>query len=153
VYLLSALNFGFSFMSHIASYLVNIFELQSVAECCSVLQRVAECCRVLQCVAECGRVLQRIAVCRSVLQCVAVCCSANLCSRTCPTSSASYFNLLYTTICTQLCANTLQHNATHCNTLRHRILLNLLYIHNYAVATISRLLKIIGLFCRIESLL
>ena len=36
---------------------------------CSVLQRVAVCCSVLQCVAVCCCVLQCIAVCCSVLQC------------------------------------------------------------------------------------
>jgi len=138
VYLLSALNFGFSFMSHIASYLVNIFELQSVAECCSVLQRVAECCRVLQCVAECGRVLQRIAVCRSVLQCVAVCCSANLCLRTCPTSSASYSiycTQLYVHNYVQTHCNTMQHTATLCDTGSYSI---------YCIYTTMRWLRLVG---------
>jgi len=44
--------------------------------------------------------------------------------------------------------NTLQHTATHCNTLQHTPCTLSSW---YGVATISRLLKIIGLFCRISS--
>jgi len=43
----------------------------------------------------------------------------------------------------------LQHTATHCNTLQ----LLTSQKSDYGVPTISRLLKIIGLFCRISSLL
>jgi len=57
------------------------------------------------------------------------------------------------TACLDMC-NTLQHTATHCNTLqflsRH---VPDRQCQHYGVATISRLLKIIGLFCRILSLL
>ena len=54
------------------------------------------CCSVLQCVAVCCKVLQCVAVCCSVLQC-------------------GLF-VWYTPIGTQI---TLQHTATHCNTLQH----------------------------------
>ena len=53
--------------------------LQCFAVFGSVLQCVAACCSVLQCVAVCCSVLQCVAVCCSVLQCVAVRCSALQC--------------------------------------------------------------------------
>jgi len=47
---------------------------------------------------------------------------------------------------------TLHHTATHCNTLQHtatqQVLLPLGTKSSYGVVTISRLLKIIGLFCK-----
>ena len=56
--------------------------------------------------------------------------------------------------------NTLQHTATHCNTLQHTATYcNILPSipkqarEGYGVAIVSRLQKIIGLFCRISSLL
>jgi len=119
VYLLSVLNYEFSFMSHIVSNLVNIFELHSVAECCRALQSVAECYRVLQRVAACCRVWQSVAVCRSVSQCVAVCCSVLQCVAVRICVRAHVLHHQHPTQSTQLCANTLQHTATHCNTLPH----------------------------------
>jgi len=48
--------------------------------------------------------------------------------------------------------NTLQHTATHCNTLQYTATRREIYSANrYGVATISRLLKIICLLCRIWS--
>ena len=56
--------------------------------------------------------------------------------------------------------NTLQHTAAHCNTLQHTALLDFMCVRervlffvwrlptSNGVATISRLLKIIGLFCK-----
>jgi len=54
----------------------------------------------------------------------------------------------------------LYHNATHCNTLKHtttycntRVKVRILRTRYDEVSSFSRLLKIIGLFCRISSLL
>ena len=74
------------------------------ALCCSVLQRVAVGCSVLQCVA----------VCYSVLQCVAVCCSV-LQYVWSLTDISVFLCLQYEGYCHH--CNTLQHTATHCNTL------------------------------------
>jgi len=93
-----------------------------------VLQCVAVCCSVLQCVAVCCSVLQCVAVCCSALQCVAVCCS-DLGAR-----QASVFRV----ICI------LSMFVAHFDDLLCvSILCN----------TSGRLLKIIGLFCKISSLL
>ena len=59
--------------------------------------------------------LQCVAVCCSVLQCVAVCCSVLQCLALCPCcgtakSTARRESELF---------HTLQHTATHCNTLQH----------------------------------
>jgi len=67
-------------------------------------------------------VLQCVAVCCSVLRCVAVCCSAN--SR-----------------CTRK-----PHRLTVCCSAV--VAVTLVGINGYGVATIHRLLKIIGLFCK-----
>jgi len=95
--------------------------LQCAAVCCSVLQCAAACCSVLQCAAVCCSVLQCAAVCCSVLQCVAVCCSALQCG-------LDWFFFIY--ICSMTYShmsrdthcNSLQHTATHCNTLYSRVL-------------------------------
>jgi len=104
--------------------------LQCVAVCYSVLQCVAVYCSVLQCVAVCCSVLQCVAVCCSVLQCVAACCSVLQCVK---------------------CFQTLPQFIPQ----RHRRSYKTHESQNlwYGVATISRLLQIIGLFCRILSLL
>jgi len=118
-----------------------------IAVCCSVFQRVAACCSVLQ----------RVAVCCSLLQCVAVCCSV---LQRCASRSSPFLNLYFVfktgfySICsfcervwlqhtaTRIC-NTLQHAyATHCNT---HISITCTY---YGVASISRLLRMTGLFCK-----
>jgi len=84
----------------VAFQFAELYRLENISFCCSVLQCVAVCCSVLQCVtvccsgsaslfslpklfgskisvlvAECCSVLQRVVVCCSVLQCVAVCYS------------------------------------------------------------------------------
>ena len=114
--------------------------LQCVAVCCSVLQCVAVCCSVLQCVAVCCSVFLSLAlisvakelsvlwlaqcvVCCSVLQCVAVCCSVLR--------------------CVAVCCSVLQRE--------QRALCSLAHSCCYGVATMSRLHKITGLFCRISS--
>ena len=100
--------------------------LQCVAVCCSVLQCVAVCCSVLQCAAVCCSVLQCIAVGCSVLQCVAVCCSVLQCVAVC-------------------CR-------THMRTWKLSFHKRGLHSTQNRVATNSKLLKIMGLFCRISSL-
>ena len=81
---------------------------------------------VLQCVAVCCSVLQCVAVCCSVLQCVAVCCNVlqcvenMLCLYRAPTRRAPSTRVLK--VCDQK--------------------------YPYGVASSSRLLKIIGLFCK-----
>ena len=76
--------------------------------------RVAVCCSVLQCVAACCSVLQCVAVCCSVLQCVAV---ILVCHHYHPHKSTT-IGVWYTPhkACNTHC-NTMQHTATHCNTL------------------------------------
>jgi len=90
------------------------------------------CCSVLQCVAVCCSVMQCVPVCCSVLQCVAVWCSV--------------FQ------CVAVCCSVLQ-----CVAVRYFMILevqmHLDYVHANTVCTIRRLLKVIGLFCRISSLL
>jgi len=55
------------------------FMLKCVAVCCSVLQCAAQCCNVLQCVAVCCSASLGVAkvylFCTGVLQCTAVCCN------------------------------------------------------------------------------
>ena len=93
----------------------------------SVLQCVAVCCGVLQCVAVCCSVLQCVAVCCSVLQCVAVCLHE-----------------------TGLQRERKREKERERKTERHNNILVPSYIkHGYGVGTISRLLEIISLFCRI----
>jgi len=98
----------------------------------SVLQCAAVCCSVLQCVAvwlidtndriEWSRfVLQRVAVCCSVLQCAAVCCSM-----------------------------TRRHERYDCVMLIcvYESFLSVSMSCDYGVATISKLLQIVNLFCK-----
>jgi len=92
--------------------------LQCVVVCCSVLSCVVLCCSVLQGIAVCCRILQCVAACYCVLQCVAVCCSVSQCVAV-----------------VALCCSVLQ-----CVALTSPA--------TYGVATISRLLKVIGLFCK-----
>jgi len=93
---------------------------QCVAVYCNALQYVVVWCSVLQCVA----------VCCSVLQCVAVCCSAfhtwetslwaSKCMSECVTSlqhTATHCNTLHSN-CMSECVTSLQHAATHCNALQ-----------------------------------
>jgi len=132
--------------------------LQCAAVCCSVLQCVAVrcsvCCSVLQCFAVCCSVLQCLAVCCSVLQCVAVCCSVLQCVTVCCSGLQ----------CAAMCCSVHTRTHTHTHTPIHTytktcsraiccVRGSLCEVLRYGVATISRHLKIIGLFCRISSLL
>jgi len=111
---------------------------------CSVLQCVAVYCSVLQCVAVRCSVLQCVAVCCSVLQCVTVClksrynkhttCVGCMCART-PHAKTTILQCV--AVCgvarVAVCCSvfpikihymlylrtTLQHTATHCNTMQH----------------------------------
>jgi len=109
-----------------------VFTLNRDKVYCSVLQCDAVWCNMLQCVAACCSVLQRVAACRSVLQCAAVCCSAG--SSLCAAASCLCRPLLTTvtendgplqqtaTHSATHCNNSLlQHTATYCNTLQHRL--------------------------------
>jgi len=92
--------------------------------CCSVLECAALHCRVLQSVAQ--RKSPRhsispihcnmcVAVCCSVLQCVAVICE----DIPFPPSTATCTSMSHVTSMKQPCHISLQHTATHCNTLQH----------------------------------
>ena len=96
------------------------------------LQCIAVCCFVLQCIAVYCSVLQCIAVCCFVLQCIAVYCSVLQ--------------------CIAVCCSVLQYIAVCCSVVQ--CVAGVLHSRwCYGVATIGRLLKIAGLFCRIQSLL
>jgi len=75
----------------------------------------------------CCSVVQCVAVCCSVLQCVAVCCSV----------------LQYVAVCCSVLQCVAVSSGVSAAAGGHR---------DYGVATISRLLPIVGLFCRISSL-
>jgi len=113
--------------------------------CCSMLQHVAACCSVLQCEAICCSVYHTLQTCvmrlrwaratpsqsstGSVLQCIAVWCIVSQCM-----SIHTHIHIkTYKYIHSYFCAYT------------RRI--------TYGVTTISKLLQIIRLFCRISSLL
>jgi len=120
---------------------------EAAVRCHSVLQCVAVCCcSVLQCAAVCCSVLQCVAVCCSVLQCVAVCCTV---------LRQPYLH----DVAARMLLHPLLHAYIHTHpfTCMHICTRPYVYfnIHHsqYGVATISRLLKIVGLFCRISSLL
>ena len=84
------------------------------------------CCvhqTLLQCVAVCCSVLQCVAVCCSVLQCVATCVSIKLC-------------LMWKTASRPKASRSLAHTLPRVNS------------DMYGVATISRLLKDLRLFCK-----
>ena len=111
-------------------------------------------------------------VCCSVLQCVAVCCSVLQCvtgsrdvmfwplnhvqNRPDLSESQNITGLMYTggvcvsvcvcmSVCLGMCVRVDAHAHAHAHTHTHA------YMHThdkYGVATISRLLKIIGLFCK-----
>jgi len=120
--------------------------IESGARCCSVsqqssrnrsrqmpglLQCVAGCCRVLQCVAVWCSVVQCVAVCCSPLQCVAVCCSLLQSVAVCCSLLQGGAEWSWVARCVAVCSS----------------------MGQYGVATVSRIDKIIGLFCRIFSLL
>jgi len=119
--------------------------LQCVAVCCSELQCVggfhvctAACCSVFQCVTVCSKHRNRqvrLVVYNSVLQCVAMdwrfpCLCYNM--------------LQYVAVCCGALITWKSPTASPITSWANQ---------EYGVATISRLLKILGLFCRISSLL
>ena len=97
----------------------------------SVLQSAAVCCCVLRCVAGCSRVWQCVAACCSVLHCVAGCCIVLQCDNAC-------CSVLQSWQCVTVCDS--QRVAVCCSV--H------FPVYIYGVATTSRLLKIMGLFCK-----
>jgi len=121
--------------------------LQYVAVCCSVWQCVAMCwavcvklltdicCIVLQCGAVCCSLSQYVAVCCSVLQCVAVC--GRLLRDTCHALLKIHYIYIYMHIYIYI----------YIYTWRTAICIQP-FMRVYGVATITRLLKIIGLFCK-----
>jgi len=142
--------------------------------CVGVLQGVAGCCRVLECAAVCCRVLQGVAVCCSVLQCVAVYCS--FWRVQCTTGAGFAYPLPWQTCvleCVAVCCSVSQCVAVCCSSWLVQCTTGSRCAHPlpwpchglvrgfqsryrspcYGVASISRLLKIISLFCRISSLL
>jgi len=156
--------------------------LQCVAVCCSVLQCVAVCCSVLhvfQCVAVCrtnGSAAKNrhcslrgpcVAVCFSVLQCVAICRSwrrlnlkyldLQMGQFSCPLfwvpgtpvcSNENLFSILRTPVKTLAVVIIWSPISSVCGcSVMHK------QQCSYGVATVSRIDQIIGLFCRIASLL
>ena len=87
-----------------------------------VLECVAGCCRVLQSVV---RVFQCVAVYCSALQCIAVCCSVLQC----------------VAVCCSVLPSDLNRKGKGDDGLGRAV------NHIYGVATISRIDKILGLFC------
>ena len=134
--------------------------LQCVAVCCSVLQGVAGCCRVLQNVAECCSVLQCVAVCYCVLQCVAACCSVlqcvasreTLCCLSKPSSlphgrdNSHVAWLIHLRTFTHLTQRV--HLGAFIRVTWHSEWGSWAGTETYGVAPTSRLLKIVGLFCK-----
>ena len=105
--------------------------------CCSVVQCVAVCCSVLQCVAVCYSMLQCVTVCCSVLHYVAVCCIV----------------LQYVAVCCSLTSPRIARQCSVCVCVCEREKEREREIHtrirgSYRVVSISRLLKIVGLFCQ-----
>jgi len=108
--------------------------LQCVAVCCRALQRVAACCNALSC-------LPYVSACCSVLQCVALCV-------------AVHGSVLQDLLAVFHTASPCPMTATRCNQLQHTAALAHDVLQtSYGLATISRLLKTKGFFCRISSLL
>ena len=96
---------------------------------CCVLRVFIYYCRVVQCVAQLREArLERVAcsysvaVCCSVLQCVAVCCSVLQCAALflqCAAQSRDSRLECDKEYASNSCLYTLQHTATHSNTLQH----------------------------------
>ena len=136
-----------------------------------VLQCIAVCCSLLQCIAVSCHISSLtyqhvcVAVCCSVLQSVAVCCSV-MSYQSIDVSTCVCCSLLQ---CIAVCGSALQCHvmSVHCSVTSYQLVSTCVYIHvlegvldkhssarrRYGVATMSRPLKIIGLFCRISSLL
>ena len=135
--------------------------LQCVAVCCSVLQCVAVCgsvsplhtkhaaihtisavcCSVLQCVAACCRCTLNLQIFIQFLQCVAVCCSVLQCVAACRrrTLNLQIFVQFPWVNRGMFISNM---NWLEYQSQRHRS------YNYYGVATISNMLKNIGLFCK-----
>ena len=111
---------------------VSCIVLHCLAVSCSNLWCLVVSCGVLWCLAVCGSVLQCVAVCCSVLQFVAVCCSVLQCVAV---SCSGIFS------CTDMYRVFLlfSMNIKYSSISKRNV---------YRVATISRLLQIIGLFCK-----
>jgi len=150
--------------------------LQYFAECCRVLQFAAQrsssvrkpCCwahntckshRLWMGHIRWRLVPDPVAVCCRVLQCVAVCCSVlqwNILRRDWISAKVSAFEcvmsesvLLHTQLqCVAVCCSVLQCIAVGIYCGKTGILQERLCCIPYGVATMSRLLKIIGLFCK-----
>jgi len=127
----------------------NVFEY--VAVCCSVLQCVAARCSALQCIAVCCQRETRDTHLPHALpplstECVAVHCSALQCVAT------FYIVKCVAVRCSALQCRAVRHAATVCNTMQHtathRRARHTFVPVTCGVATIRRLLKIIGLFCK-----
>jgi len=115
----------------------------SVLHCdalCSVLQCVVVCCSVVQCVAVCCNVLQCVAVCCSVLQHVAVCCSDGMI----PPPSVP----ICVTRPIHMCAVTHLHETPYMHIHGNICIRIYVDVSVYGVASLCRLLTIIGLFCK-----
>jgi len=140
--------------------------LQCVAVCCSMWQCVAVCCSVSRCVAVCCNMLQCVAVCRRVLQSVLLCLTAvesNYLAHTAqplaPTAAYLYMwhdpRTEHTYICDVTHWLSIPIHVTWliytCDIGTHSCIPTCVGRRPYGVATISRLLKITGLFCRISS--
>jgi len=102
------------------------------------------------CVPSCS-VLQCVAVCRSVLQCVAVLCSVSQCVVVChcivvctPNTTYVWNNILFQAWHSIKTHTQTQHTHRQVKEIGHQ----LVYLPTYGVATISRLFKIIGLYCK-----
>ena len=117
------------------------FSMLCVVVCCSVLQchSIPQCCSVLQChsitlCVSCS-VLQYDVVRCSALQCMCVSCSV----------------LQYASVrCSMMqCVAVPQFlSISHTHTYKHTHKYTNKHIYSYGVAATSRLLKIIGLFCK-----
>jgi len=87
--------------------------LQDLAKCSCVLQCDAVCCSVFKCGIQ-MEFRSDTVVCCSVLQCVAVCCSVVTCEKS--NFKASLLMTHHECLSHEV-RETLQHTATHCNTL------------------------------------
>jgi len=112
------------------------------------MQCVAMCCNVLHCVAVCCIVLQSVAVCCSVLQRIVLCCSVlQRHSRwTCRFGQLFCLWVRQNIVlqCVEVCCSVLQCVAVCCSVTADGPAVSV----SYGVASISRLLAIIGLFIK-----
>ena len=90
----------------------NIWDICKFLFLCTHIHGSCHSLSVLQCAAVCRSVLQCASVCCSVLQCVAVCCSVL------QWATVSYVHI-YMVCASRFLKLSLNHTATHCNTLQH----------------------------------